>query len=484
MKTLKLKKVHGNRWAVLMLIIVMTGGLLAACSPASKKAEEDTPRLLRIASVFGDSSYDGYLRTEFTEIYEYTQQVEVEFVYAIDYSEYRYEDGLGDLDPIEELIKLMEGPNPPDLVMIEYPQLQELVNNNMLLALDSYIANDNIDLSEFVPMVIDGLKEVGNDQLYALAPTFSSSALIYNRGLFDRAGVGYPEDHMTWNEIFDLARRVAGGEGEDKVFGFSFNRYAFDDLFYYLQNYTAPLQLRFVDDSGERMLVNSEQWANVLNTLVDLYRDEVLPNRDNITLDYSSPYSHDLFLSGKVAMTLVHYSELDEVINANNYADSIEGYEYIDWDVVTYPTHEEAPGVGAAISMYPLLGINAKAQNTEGAWDFIKFIHSEEWAKLKSRSSHQLVTRKAYNEPKGGLDYNMEAFFALKPQPQFLTDMYRIVPNYWEIMQIGQRKFYEVLENEKTVEEALAEWQTEGDMLLQQNRENLDEEPISVDQIE
>src|SRR5690606_25016754 len=120
----------------------------------------------------------------------------------------------------------------------------------------------------------------------------------------------------------------------------------------------------------------------------------------------------------------------------------------------------------------------------EGAWDFIKFIHSEEWAKLKSRSSHQLVTRKAYNEPKGGLDYNMEAFFALKPQQQSLTDMYRIVPNYWEIMQIVQRKFYEVLENETTVAEAHAQWQTGGDMQLQQNRENLDEEPIPVDQIE
>lgn len=471
------------RMMVTWLVIVLTGGLLAACTQGSGSSQE-TPRLLRIATLYGDSNYEGHLRTEFTEIYEYTQQVEVEFVYAVDYSQYRFTDGgIAELDPIEEMMKLMEGPNPPDIVMVDYGQLAKLIENNLLISLDSYISNDNFDLSDFAPTVIEALRDIGNDQLYALAPTFSSSALIYNRDLFTQAGVSFPEDFMSWDEVFDLARRVAHGEGDDRVYGFSFNMYGHDDLFYMLENYTAPLELRMVDDNKERMLVHSDAWKNVVETFAQLYREEVIPDRMNMTWDYTHPYSHNLFLSGKLAMTIVHYGALDEIINANNSADAIDGFERIDWDVVTYPIHNEAPEVGGAISMGPIMSINARAQNVEGAWDFIKFINSEEWAKLKSRSSYQLVTRISYNEPKGGLDYNMDAFFALKPPKSSLNEMYMTIPNFWELVQIGQMKFNQVVQDEKTVEEALAEWQTEGDMMLQrQGDEDMDDPFVPLDE--
>ena len=69
---------------------------------------------------------------------------------------------------------------------------------------------------------MDGMKNAGGGKLYALAPTFSSSALIYNKKMFQDAGVDFPKDGMTWDETFDLSKRLAKGEGESRINGFSF----------------------------------------------------------------------------------------------------------------------------------------------------------------------------------------------------------------------------------------------------------------------
>ena len=215
----------------------------------------------------------------------------------------------------------------------------------MLAPLDPLISEHNLDMSDFAPAIIEGLKALGNDQLYALTPTFSSTALVYNRAIFDKYGVGYPEDGMTWDEMFELAQRVTGGEGDEQTFGFSFQRFYYMDPIRSLSIYVAPLGLSVLDESGERMTVNNESWANAWRKMAEWYKSGVFPKEpDYSNRELTGPFDYDAFLSGKLAMTLMDYMELDQLINANQNAGQIEGYEYIDWDVVTMPVHPEAPG--------------------------------------------------------------------------------------------------------------------------------------------
>ncbi|MGO4376575.1 ABC transporter substrate-binding protein, partial [Paenibacillus sp. MCAF20] len=114
--------------------------------------------------------------------------------------------------------------------------------------------------------------------------------------------------------------------------------------------------------------------------------------------------------------------------------------------------------------------INAKAQNPDGAWDFIKFTNGKEWAKLKSRSLYEMVARKEFLTPIGGLQYNMDAFTTLKPLPPVSSDqekIYREKPGIWEAQSPGYELFQQVLTEEKTVKEALAEWETRGNATLE-----------------
>ena len=50
-----------------------------------------------------------------------------------------------------------------------------------------------IDVNEFVPPIIDGIREQGNGFLYALTPTFTPSALYYNKKLFNECGCRFSD---------------------------------------------------------------------------------------------------------------------------------------------------------------------------------------------------------------------------------------------------------------------------------------------------
>jgi len=57
------------------------------------------------------------------------------------------------------------------------------------------------------------------------------------------------------------------------------------------------------------------------------------------------------------------------------------------------------------------------------------------------------------------------------------SEIYRKYPNIYMVHQIGQQKFQEVLDGKKEVRQALKEWQTEGDAMLQQMREDPNFQP-------
>jgi multiple sugar transport system substrate-binding protein len=469
--------------SLVLLLTVLTG-----CIGSPEEVTDDKKRVLRIATVYGDRNYTDHLRSQYTDLFAFSNRnIEIEFVTAIDYGSQRY--GKHDPeeeqpDPIEEMKKLMQGPNPPDVILMGINELPGLVDENLLTPLEPLMSQDEIDVNDFVPSVIDGLKALGNDQLYALSPTFSSQALMYNAGIFNELGVDLPTDNMYWEDVFNLARQLTTGEGEDKKYGFSFSPHYYSDLYYDMRSYVAPLELQMFDEGGEHMLVDSQSWVDAWQTMVTLSEDDILPEQPDYSepmyreSDVYNPFQHDAFLSGKVAMTIVDYGRINEIINANTDADLIEGYTYIDWDVVTMPVHPQAPDVGGYVHMDPIMGINAKAENSEDAWAFIKFMNSKEWAELKSQSTSNMVSRKEFIKPRGGAQFNIEAFYTLRPAPMG-NDMRMGMPSknneaMWRIESMGQQKFFQVLQGELTVSEALKQWQTEGDALLLQVKENPD----------
>ncbi|MCZ8518828.1 MULTISPECIES: ABC transporter substrate-binding protein [Paenibacillus] len=473
-----------KRGALLSLSVLMTLPLAACMNQGGK--DNETKRTLRIGTM-NFSPNDDYFRQRFTELYEFANKnIEVEMVPLMDESQMygnQPKEGEKQKSPMEVMKEKLTGDNPPDVVMVNYEQIPELVENNLLTQLDPLITKDKFDTSDMVPAVIEGIKKVGDGKIFALSPLFSSSALAYNKKMFEEAGVPYPTDKMTWEQVFELARRVAKGEGKDRKYGFAFSTYG-GDAYYASQIYSAPLQLKMIDDAGEKMTVDTDQWEKVWKTIQGLQTEKLVADpaeqekmrqqmmQGGSPEDYS-PFQGDDFLSNKVAMAVINYHQIDNILNAMKNAQNYKGFTPFDWDVVTLPVHPEAPDVGGSIWMEGLMGVNSKAQNPDDAWDFIKFVNGEDWARLKAGSQSTLVSRQKYIKQKEGAQYNIKAFTTLLPVTSTENSrIYMEKPYLGQVTGLGQMKFQEVLNGKLQVREALKQWQTEGDAMLQKLKEN------------
>lgn len=64
---------------------------------------------------------------------------------------------------------------------------------------------------------MDEVRRTSNDELYMLPGQNNIQVLFYNKDLFDRFGVAYPRDGMTWGEMLDLSSRITRKEGDEII---------------------------------------------------------------------------------------------------------------------------------------------------------------------------------------------------------------------------------------------------------------------------
>jgi len=481
-----------KKWISAALTLTLLAPTAIACTK-DNSGDEETERVLRVATSMDYGDEGEWFRQQFTEIFEFAHKnIKIEYVPIMDSSmRYGYGGGMKEgekqPDPMEKLKEVMQGTNPPDVVMFNLQEMGQLISENLLQPLDPLISKDKFDTTDIVPAVIDGLKAGSTDgKLYALAPTFSSSALIYNKKIFDEAGVPYPTDNMTWDDVFDLARRVTKPDDEKPVYGFNFFTQGYSDIFGAVQTYAAPLELRVWDEKGESMTVDSDQWEQVYSTLIQLQKDKIMPGQpdynnpkmmERYQTSDDNPFGYDDFMSGRLAMGLMHYGELSRIDNANKNAANFKNFTPIEYNAVTMPSHASQPGVVPNLSMNGIMGINTKAGNAEDAWRFLKFINGEDWARAKSKTNYQMVSRKTYIKPKEGSDLNLAAFYNIKPvlnNPMEDWKIYREKPYIYQVHDIGRNEMMQALEGKKTIRDALKAWQTQGDAMLKQMKENPD----------
>lgn len=197
-----------RRASALVLSLALVSTVLAACSKGDSGSDAER-HVLRIGFMYSNSDNEPYLRQQFTDSYELTHpNVDIEIAAAINYDDQRFQQPDANNkqpDPYEKLKEMLVGSNPVDVVVLESAYLKRLVQDNMLKQLDPLIQESKFDIEDFVPAVINGIKDAGDNNIYALTPTFSASALYFNKKIFTDAGVTPPTDNMQWPDIMALA---------------------------------------------------------------------------------------------------------------------------------------------------------------------------------------------------------------------------------------------------------------------------------------
>lgn len=73
--------------------------------------------------------------------------------------------------------------------------------------LDSYIQAAGYNLDDYWPGLLESAKYEGS--VYGFPRDIEANVLYYNKDLFDAAGVGYPDDTWTWDDLAAAAEKLA-----------------------------------------------------------------------------------------------------------------------------------------------------------------------------------------------------------------------------------------------------------------------------------
>ena len=101
----------------------------------------------------------------------------------------------------------------------DYSQIY--MENDILLDLTGYIEKDGVDMSIYYPDIAAIYKR-DDGKIFALPKDHDTIALLYNKALFDQAGVEYPTDEWTYEDMYEAAKKITEATPDD-TYGYALN---------------------------------------------------------------------------------------------------------------------------------------------------------------------------------------------------------------------------------------------------------------------
>lgn len=241
------------------------------------------------------------------------------------------------------------------------PGLAEYVNKGAVRPLDDLIAAAGTDLTG-VQSILNSIAIDG--KTYGLPYKTSSWFVVYNKDIFDAAGVPYPTGAWTWEEYAEVAAKLTSGEGADKIYGS-------------LNFQPTSMWWRVPGNSmGATNPLNDDElhaWMQAAEFCKSLSDAGSQPLYEDMAGDAGADYAGN-FLQGKYGM----FYNGDWVIEMLNTAIR-NGDGNVNYDIAPLPhwEGEQAVTPGAAA----VLMVTESSKNAEAAYDFIAFCTGAEASK-------------------------------------------------------------------------------------------------------
>ncbi|OGO26656.1 MAG: ABC transporter substrate-binding protein [Chloroflexi bacterium RBG_16_54_11] len=107
----------------------------------------------------------------------------------------------------------------PDVFYVDIAYFREWAKEGVLLGLDDLMASMGVTNDMFIPSLIDAFTVDG--AVYGIPKDFNTLGLFYNKGLFDAAGLDYPTDSWTWDDLKSAAQTLTDlSDSQKPVYGF------------------------------------------------------------------------------------------------------------------------------------------------------------------------------------------------------------------------------------------------------------------------
>jgi multiple sugar transport system substrate-binding protein len=202
--------------------------------------------------------------------------------------------------------------------------------------------------------------------MYGLPLTNNTMVMFYNQDLFNKFGVPYPRDGMTWEEAFALGERLTRKESNTIYLGLAVSQaHALR-----MNQFSLP----FVDPQTDKPTIADPNWKKVFETYVlnpaqsPLYKEFIVQNQNKVPFQNEFIKTQNLAMFGMVANMMS-----DPTLSSVN------------WDVVSMPVWKEKPKIG--MQAYPnYISVTSSSKQKDAAMAVIRYLVSDEVQKEKARS--------------------------------------------------------------------------------------------------
>ncbi len=258
-----------------------------------------------------------------------------------------------------------QGGEMPDVFWMHSNYSQKFMSNDILLDLTDRIARSEIiDLANYYEDIM-GLYQL-DGKTYAIPKDYDTIGLWYNKTMFDEAGIPYPDETWTWQDMADAAQKLT--DKEKGQYGFASPAANNQDGYY---NLIYAMGGSVISDDKTVSGWDSDETIKAMNWWKDNLVEVSMPAQEIMA---ESP-ADVLLGSGKAAM-IMQGSWMVAAFKENEYIDA-------NCDVAVLPKAED----GTRKTIYNGLGWAAAAEgaHTEEAWKLLEYLGSEEAQKKQAR---------------------------------------------------------------------------------------------------
>ena len=265
-----------------------------------------------------------------------------------------------------------------------FPQFME---KGALFPLDTYVKKDKdeIDLDDFYPEALMGCR-ADDGRIYGLPVDIAGWALYYNRGLFDKAGLSYPDESWTWETLLEAAKKLTRDLDGDGII---------DQYGVYVKVKMGVIEL-LAGQSGA-MILNGDNSKCAFNTpegraVIQLLYDLIIKYKVVPPPEFRA--DQNVWAAQKVAMVVLMRGDV------TGFRESLA----FDWDVGPVPIWPGKEPRALIVGGFNPWVIAKSTKYPEESWRFLKFFTGKEASSEMAKSGRFVPARRAVAESPAFLD--------------------------------------------------------------------------------
>ncbi|MDF2715955.1 MAG: family 1 extracellular solute-binding protein [Paenibacillus sp.] len=250
------------------------------------------------------------------------------------------------------LSELISSGSFPDFMFFTMLQIKAHRDLGTTEDLTPYIKKSGMNLNQFDPAAMQTSRVYGgSENVYAIPFSLNFLATFYNKDLFDRFGVSYPKEGMTWPDIVQLSAKFSRSENGIEYRGLITP--AITDM-------ATQLSLGRVDPATKKATINNDGWKKVAQVIQSI---NAIPGNKGANLDH--------FLKTQTLAMVASYDARFAAL------EKLHGTpEQFNWDVTQFPSYPDRPNVSFQSTGH-FLGISAKSKNKNEAFQVIQLLTGE-----------------------------------------------------------------------------------------------------------